>query len=121
MKKTDMHIAIAAYVLKLNHEGEKALTKEERHKIREAMWSSLNMLDSIKEPIEPQILDNALANLLAYIVSNGKSSYVEKCNHLSRIVMKTRCILEMVEQTPLAEVLDMIYDKKNHPFTRIFK
>lgn len=116
-----MHIAIAAYVLKLNHEGEKALTKEERRKICDAMWSSLSMLDGIKEPIEPQILDNALANLLAYIVSNGKETYAEKTRHLSNIVLKTRFILEMVEQTPLAEVLDMIYDKKNHPFTRIFK
>lgn len=116
-----MHLAIASYVLRLNHEGEKALSKEEQRKICDAMWSSLNMLSGIKEPIEPQILDNALANLLAYIVSNGKETYAEKTRHLSNIVMRTRFILEMVEQTPLAEVLDYIHKKKKHPVIGLFK
>ena len=121
MKKTDIYLALTAYILKLNHEGEKPLSKEERKDIHHAMKAALLMLDSIPEPIDQKILANALANLLAYIVSNGKSTYAEKVNHLSNIVKRTRIILEMVEQTPIAEVLDMVHDKKNHPFTRIFK
>ena len=121
MKKTDIYLAITAYILKLNHEGEKPLKKEERKEIHQAMKAALLMLDSIQEPIDQKTLANALANLLAYIVSNGKSTYAEKVNHLSNIVIRTRVILEMVEQTPVAEVLDMVHDKKNHPFTRIFK
>lgn len=121
MKKTDIYLALTAYILKLNHEGEKPLSKEERKDIHHAMKAALLMLDSIPEPIDQKILANALANLLAYIVSNGKSTYAEKVNHLSDIVKRTRVILEMVEQTPIAEVLDMVHDKKNHPFTRIFK
>lgn len=121
MKKTDIYLGLAAYILKLNHEGEKPLKKEERNEIHQAMKTALLMLDSIREPIEPKILANALANLLAYVVSNGKSTYAEKVNHLSNIVERTRIILEMVEQSPIAEVLDMVHDKKNHPFTRILK
>lgn len=119
MKKTEIYIALAAYILRLNHSGKEPLTKEERRDIHEAMKAALLMLNNIPEPIEPLHLDNALANLLAYVVSNGKNTYTEKCNHLSNIVLRTRLILEMVEQTPVAEVLDMIRDKKNHPFTRI--
>lgn len=115
MKKTYIHAGIAAYLLTLNHKGEKALTKEEQQKTRDTLWASLNMLFSIKEPIDPVVLDNALANLLAYIVSNGKESYAEKTRHLSCIVLKTRLILEMVSQPPLAEVLDYIHGKKKHP------
>ena len=121
MKKTDIYLGVAAYVLKLNHEGEKPLKKDERKEIEHAMKAALLMLDAVPEPIERKVLDNALANLLAYIVSNGKETYAEKCNHLSDIVLRTRLVLEMVEQTPVAEILDMVHDKKNHPFTRIFK
>lgn len=121
MKKTDIYVCVAAYIMRLNHEGKKPLTKEERREIRHAMRTALLMLDVIHEPIDQKVLDNALANLLAYIVSNGKSTYAEKCNHLSDIVLRTRTILEMVDQTPVAEVLDLIHDKKSHPFTRIFK
>lgn len=121
MKKTDIYLGVAAYVLKLNHEGEKPLKKDERKEIEHAMKAALLMLDAVPEPIELKVLDNALANLLAYIVSNGKETYAEKCNHLSDIVLRTRLVLEMVEQTPVAEILDMVHDKKNHPFTRIFK
>ena len=121
MKRTDISIALAAYIIRLNHSGKAPLTKEERDEIRKAMRTALLMLNEIPEPIEGKDLDNALANLLAYIVSNGKSTYAEKVNHLSNIVLRTRIILEMVEQTPIAEVLDLVHDKKNHPFTRIFK
>ena len=121
MKKTDIYLGLAAYILNLNHKGEKPLSKNERKEIHQAMKAALLMLNSIPEPIDPKILANALANLLAYIVSNGKSTYAEKVNHLSDIVKRTRIILEMVEQTPIAEVLDMVHDKKNHPFIRIFK
>ena len=110
LSKTDIHIGIAAYLLELNREKEEPLTKEDQNKIREVMQNSLNMLQGLKEPIEPIILDNTLANLLAYIVSNGKGSEVEKINHLSRIVLKTRLILEMVEQTPVAQVLGYIHE-----------
>lgn len=121
MKKTDIYLGIAAYILKLNQEGEKPLSKELRKEIQQSMKAALLMLDSIHEPIEPKTMANALANVLAYVVSNGKSTYAEKVNHLSDIVLRTRSILEIVEQTPVAEVLDMVHDKKNHPFTRIFK
>ena len=121
MKRTDISIALAAYIIRLNHSGKAPLTKEERDEIRKAMRTALLMLNEIPEPIEGKDLDNALANLLAYIVSNGKSTYAEKVNHLANIVLRTRIILEMVEQTPIAEVLDLVHDKKNHPFTRIFK
>lgn len=121
MKKTDIYLGIAAYILKLNHEGEKPLKKEVRKEIQQSMKAALLMLDAIPEPIEPKTMANALANILAYIVSNGKSTYAEKVNHLSDIVLRTRSILEIVDQTPVAEVLDMVHDKKNHPFTRIFK
>lgn len=119
MKKTDIHLAIAAYMLMLNHDRKTAFTKEEQRDTRNVLLNSLNMLLSLKEPIEPDILDNALANLLAYIVTNGKSSYAEKCNHLSNIVLKTRLVIEMVEQPPLADVLDYIYGKKKHPLINI--
>ena len=121
MKKTDIYLGIAAYILKLNHEGEKPLSKEVRKEIQQSMKAALLMLDSIPEPIEPKTMANALANILAYVVSNGKSTYAEKVNHLSDIVLRTRSIIEIVDQTPVAEVLDMVHDKKNHPFTRIFK
>lgn len=121
MKKTDIYLGVAAYILKLNHEGEKPLKKAERKEIEHAMKAALLMLDAIPEPIEEKDLSNALANLLAYIVSNGKGTYTEKCNHLSDIVLRTRFILKLVEQTPVAEVLDLVHGKKNHPFTRIFK
>ena len=121
MKKTDIYLGIAAYILKLNHEGEKPLSKELRKEIQQSMKAALLMLDSIPEPIEPKTMANALANILAYVVSNGKSTYAEKVNHLSDIVLRTRSIIEIVDQTPVAEVLDMVHDKKNHPFTRIFK
>ena len=121
MTKTEIYIALAAYILRLNHSGKEPLTKEERRDIHEAMKAALLMLNSIPEPIEPIRLDNALANLLAYIVSNGKNTYAEKVNHLSNIVLKARLCLEMVDKTPIAEVLDMVYNKKNHPFTRILK
>ena len=121
MKKTDIYLGIAAYILKLNHEGEKPLSKELRKEIPQSMKTALLMLDSIPEPIEPKTMANALANILAYVVSNGKSTYAEKVNHLSDIVLRTRSILEIVDHTPVAEVLDMVHDKKNHPFTRIFK
>ena len=121
MKRTDINLALAAYMIRLNHEGEKPLKKTEKREIHQAMRTALLMLDSIPEPIEGKELDNAVANLLAYLVSNGKSTFAEKVNHLSGIVLRTRLILEMVEQTPVAAVLDMVHDKKNHPFTRIFK
>lgn len=121
MKKTEIYIALTAYILRLNHSGKEPLTKKKRKDIHEAMKAALLMLNNIPEPIDPLNLDNALANLLAYIVSNGKSTYAEKVNHLSNIVLKTRLCLEMVDKTPIAEVLDMIHDKKNHPFTRILK
>lgn len=116
-----MYIGIAAYILGLNQDREKAFTKKENAEIREAMCNAFNMLQGIEEPIDTMILDNALANLLAYIVSNGKENKAEKFNHLSRIVLKTRLILEMVEQTPLAEVLDYIHKKKKHPLTNIMR
>lgn len=116
-----MYLALAAYILRLDNSGAKPLTKEERKKIREAMKAALLMLNSIPEPIGTLELDNALANLLAYIVSNGKSTYAEKVNHLSNIVMKTRACLEIPDKTPIAEVLDMVYDKKTHPFMRVFR
>lgn len=121
MKKTEIYLGLAAYILKLNNSGTKPLTKEDKKGIHDAMKAALLMLDAVPEPIDPFILDNALANLLAYIVSNGKSTFAEKVNHLSGIVLRTRLVLEMVEQTPLAEILDMIHDKKNHPFTRILR
>lgn len=121
MKKTEIYLALAAYILRLDHEGKEPLKDEERRMIRQSMKTALLMLNSIPEPIDQKELANALANLLAYIVSNGKSTYAEKVNHLSDIVLRTRTILEMVEQTPVAEVLDLVHDKKNHPFTRIFK
>ena len=121
MKKTEIYLGIAAYILQLDNEGEKPLRKAERKEIRQAMKTALLMVDTIPEPIEPKVLANALANLLAYVVSNGKSTYAEKVNHLSDIVLRTRTILEMVDQTPVAEVLDMVHDKKNHPFLRVFR
>lgn len=121
MKRTDLNLALAAYLIGLNHSGKEPLNKKEKREIHRAMRTALLMLNEIPEPIEGKELDNALANLLAYIVSNGKSTYVEKINHLSDIVLRTRLILEMVEQTPIAAVLDIVHDKKNHPFTRIFK
>lgn len=121
MKRTDLNLALAAYLIGLNHGAKEPLTRVERREIHQAMRTALLMLNEIPEPIEPKNLDNALANLLAYVVSNGKSTFAEKVNHLSGIVLRTRLILEMVEQTPIAEILDIAHDKKNHPFTRIFK
>lgn len=121
MKRTDLNLGLAAYLIRLNHDGKGQLTKKERREIHQAMRTALLMLNEIPEPIEGKDLDNALANLLAYIVSNGKSTYTEKCNHLSNIVLRTRIILEMVEQTPVAEILDMVHYKKNLPFIRILK
>lgn len=120
MKKTEIYLGLAAYILKLNKSGKHPLTKEERKGIYDAMKAALLMLNAVPEPIDPFILDNALANLLAYIVSNGKGTYAEKVRHLSNIVLKTHVCLQMTDRTPIAEVLDMIHDKKNHPFTRIF-
>lgn len=121
MKKTDMHIAIASYLLNLKHGQKNAFSKKDEEDIQQALFAALCMLDSIPEPIDGNNLANALANLLACIVSNGKETFAEKCNHLSHIVMKTRLILEMVEQPPLAEVLDYIHDKRKHPLIRLFK
>lgn len=119
MKKSQLNAAIAVYIILLNHGGKKPLTMEEQRSIRKAMKTALFMLNSINEPIDENDLDNALANLIAYIVSNGKSTYAEHVKHLSRIVVKTRAILEMVKQPPLAEVLDYVYGKKKHPLTNL--
>lgn len=121
MKKSPLNAALAVYILLLNHGGKKPLSKVEQQSIRKAMKTALFMLDSIQEPIEGNDLDNALANLLAYIVSNGKTTYAEQVKHLSRIVVKTRTILEMVEQTPVASVLDLVYGKKKHPLTNLVR
>lgn len=121
MKKSQLNAALAVYILLLNHGGKKPLTKEEQQSIRKAMKTALFMLDSIQEPIDENDLDNALANLLAYIVSNGKKTYAEHVKHLSCIVVKTRTILEMVEKTPIAEVLDYVYGKKKHPLTELVR
>lgn len=121
MKKTDMHLAIASYILNLKDGQKNAFSKKDEEDIRQVLFTSLCMLDSITEPIDENLLANALANLLAYLVSNGKETYTEECNHLSNIVLKTRLILEMVKQPPLAEVLDYIHDKRKHPLIRLFK
>lgn len=114
-------MCIAAYLLELNQDRENAFTKKEQREISDTLWNALNMLQSLKEPIDTMILDNALANLLAFIVSNGKNNITEKFNHLGGIVLKTRLILELSEQTPLAEVLDYYYKKKKHPLTGLLK
>ena len=121
MNKSQMNTALAVYILLLNHGGKKPLTKEEQRSIRKAMKTALFMLESIQEPIDENDLDNALANLLAYVVSNGKSTFAEYVKHLSRVVVKTRTILEMVDKTPLAEVLDYVYGKKKHPLTNLVR
>ena len=113
--KTNIHIGITEYLLALD------INKKDRDKVRETLMNSLNMLFSLKEPVDPLILDNVLANLLAYIVSNGKDNEAEKFNHLSRVVLKTKLILEMVEQTPLATVLDYIHKKRKHPLTNAMR
>lgn len=119
--KTNIHIGISAYLMAINQHRAKAFTKKEQREICDTLWNALNMLQSLNEPVDPMILDNALANLLAYIVSNGKNNITEKFNHLGSIVLKTRLTLELAEQTPLAEVLDYIHNKKKHPLTGILK
>lgn len=121
VSKSSINAGVAAYLLQLDHEGKTALSKEEKREIREAVLNGLNMLLSLREPVDPFILDNALANLLAYIVSNGAKTRTEKKERLSCVMIKAQVILAMVEQPPLAEVLDYIHGKKNHPLTRIIK
>lgn len=120
MKKTDIHLGIASYILTLKNGSKEPLSKKEEEDIQKSLFASLSMLDAIPEPIDEKHLANAIANLLAYIVSNGKSTYTEKCNHLSDIVLRTRLVLEMEEQPPVAEVLDYIHEKKKHPLIRLF-
>lgn len=121
MKKTDMHLAIASYILNLKHGQKNVFSKKEEEDIRQSLFASLCMLESIPEPIDENILSNALANLLVYIVSNGKTTKEEAQLNLENIMIKVALIFEMVEQPPLAEVLDYAYNKRSHPLIRLFK
>lgn len=114
MTKSEINAAIASYALWLNSpkEAENRLDKQELLTLTSSLRVSMAMVDALPDEVDSHILDVALANLLAFVVSNGKSTYAESVNHLSMVVKYTDIILELSPKTPIARVMDYIMGKE---------